>query len=650
MKTKYTARVTAVFTAVMIALTFMVFPVEATTGDQSAGKGAMQKYVNAMQPGWNLGNTFDAIPAETSWGNPPTTKALIDHIAADGFKSIRIPITWNQRTGPAPDYKIQKDFMNRIQQVIDWSLSDGLYVLINLHHDSRWVMNMPTQHDEVLQKYNAIWTQIATHFKNYPSKLSFESINEPRFSDDWGKDDPEYFKLLGELNTSFVHIVRKSGGNNTTRPLVLPGLTTGTTQKRLDELASTIAKLHDPHLIATIHYYGYYPFSVNIGDPKFDENAKLDIEQTFDRAYNTFVAKGIPVLVGEFGLLGFDKSLNSIEHGEMLKYFEYLTYYAKKKDLTLMLWDNGQHFNRGKFVWNDPALYNEILAGIKGRSSTAETDSIYIEKGQPIQAKTIKLNLHGNMLTGISVGDTKLTEGTDYTLNGNELTFQSELLKRLVTNKLGTNAVMTCNFSAGAVWKLNVIHYDTPQLRDYKGSINNFFIPTLFNGDRLETMTAQYANGDNAGPNSWTKYQQMYADFKPQYDSYAIALDKIFFDPNYEGKINLTIYFWSGNTVRYTLTQKLSQVSGVSSQDKKNAQTAAGTGTDKTASEKNIIDAGGASANHTKVLAKEGNSANRQSPPSPNNSGLHISEYIEIILTLLLLAGIAREIKNIRKD
>ncbi len=45
-------------------------------------------------------------PDETSWGNPVVTQAFIQQIAAQGFKSIRIPVTWVQHTGPASSYTV----------------------------------------------------------------------------------------------------------------------------------------------------------------------------------------------------------------------------------------------------------------------------------------------------------------------------------------------------------------------------------------------------------------------------------------------------------------------------------------------------------------------------------------------------------------
>src|SRR5690606_23674028 len=79
-------------------------PIEPSrTGDEPF---ALQALVDAMHPGWNLGNSLDATGSETSWGNPRTTRELIEQIKAAGFKSIRIPITWDHRMGGPPDYRI----------------------------------------------------------------------------------------------------------------------------------------------------------------------------------------------------------------------------------------------------------------------------------------------------------------------------------------------------------------------------------------------------------------------------------------------------------------------------------------------------------------------------------------------------------------
>jgi hypothetical protein len=46
-----------------------------------------QEAVNLMAPGWNLGNSFDAIPNETSWGNPTPSQSLIKAVGEYGGRS-----------------------------------------------------------------------------------------------------------------------------------------------------------------------------------------------------------------------------------------------------------------------------------------------------------------------------------------------------------------------------------------------------------------------------------------------------------------------------------------------------------------------------------------------------------------------------------
>jgi len=42
--------------------------------------------VKEIKIGWNLGNTLDA-PTETAWGNPRTTKAMIEKVREMGFNA-----------------------------------------------------------------------------------------------------------------------------------------------------------------------------------------------------------------------------------------------------------------------------------------------------------------------------------------------------------------------------------------------------------------------------------------------------------------------------------------------------------------------------------------------------------------------------------
>ncbi|MBW5445160.1 cellulase family glycosylhydrolase [Cohnella sp. CFH 77786] len=529
----------------------------------SSAATAMQSYVSAMQPGWNLGNTLDATGAdETSWGNPVVTQAFVQQIAAQGFKSIRIPVTWMQHTGPAPGYTVDPAWMSRVQQIVDWSLQAGLYVMINMHHDSwQWVNTMPANHDAVLAEYKAVWTQIANRFKNHSNNLMFESINEPVFD---GVDDATQFSLLDELNTAFYNVVRGTGGGNATRPLVLPTLHTGSGQTYFDSLNATITKLNDPNLIATVHYYGLWHFSVNIaGYTKFDQASIDHIVNQIDGVYNAFVSKGIPVIIGEYGLLGWDSGEGVPEHGEMLKFIENFTQYARSKGVTHMLWDNGRHFNRTTYQWRDPDLYNVIMQSMTGRSSTANTDLIFLKSGTAVQDAVLDLNLNGNSFVSLKDGSATLSPGTDYTLSGSVLTVKASALAKYASGSFGEKTVLTANFNAGPAWKIHVRYTNKPVQSQASGTIGGgLVIPTSFNGDLLATMEAVYASGGNAGPQNWTSYKEFNYTFTPDYANNTITIKPTFFAETTGGTINLTFHFWSGQIVKYQISLKGNRVTG----------------------------------------------------------------------------------------
>jgi endoglucanase len=555
--------------------------------------------VAAMQPGWNLGNSLDAVGGETGWGNPVITQSLINNIKAQGFKSIRLPVNWYERQGGAPGYTIDPAYLSRVKEVVDWALAADMYVLLNVHHDSwQWVDEMPSDHDKVLNRFNATWTQIADTFRGSSTKVLYESINEPTFCwpgpnpDICSKDahDAENAQLLHELNTSFHQIVRSSGGNNASRVLVLPTLHTSSDQARIDELLATFDALNDPNLAATTHYYGYWPFSVNIaGSTRYDAETQNDMTGALDRVANSFVARNIPVILGEYGLLGFDKHTGTVEQGEKLKFFEYLGYYARTKGVTTMWWDNGQHFNRTTNQWKDPELFAQIQSSWTTRSGTASEDFVYNARSSSITAKTITINRNGTSFQGVRQGSTWLTYGSDYTLDGDRLTFTASALTRLSGSRAyGVNAQVQLVFSQGVPWRVNIMTYDSPVLQNANGTTTSFAIPTTFRGDQLATIEAKYADGSTAGPADWTSYKEFTRAFEPNYSDNTIALaitkteddgttsmptdffteviDNVRVPAVRDGaRVTLTLHFWSGTRVTYYVTKNGTSVTGSTS-------------------------------------------------------------------------------------
>ncbi|SDG58732.1 Aryl-phospho-beta-D-glucosidase BglC, GH1 family [Lentzea fradiae] len=534
-----------------------------TTTTENPVPGDAMAQVAAMQPGWNLGNTLDSTGAdETSWGNPRVTEALLDSVRAQGFNSIRIPVTWGQHQ--AADHTVEAAYLNRVKEVVGWALADGFHVMINIHHDSwQWISAMPSDRTGVLARYNAIWTQLATAFKDAPAKLVFESVNEPQFTGSSG--DAQNAQLLHELNSSFRDIVRRSGGNNANRLLVLPTLHTSSEQARLDELAASISGFGDRNIAATVHYYGYWPFSVNVaGGFRFDATAQKDLTDSFDRVHDTFVARGVPVVLGEYGLLGFDRHTGTIEQGEKLKFFELFGHYARAKQITTMLWDNGQHLGRTSFAWSDPELWAQIRSSWTTRSGTASSDMVFSAKANAITAKTITLQPNGTTFTALRHNGVDLVRGTDYTISGDQLTLTAAALTRLSGSRVyGTNAVLTAHFSAGVPWRIDVITHDVPVLSAATGTTGAFSIPTAFRGDRLATMEARYADGTNAGPHDWTSFKEFDRAFAPDYTSGVTTLTPEFFaEVRDNAQVTLTFHYWSGATVTYRVTRSGSSVSG----------------------------------------------------------------------------------------
>ena len=534
-----------------------------------APHNAAMDTVAAMQPSWNIGNTMDAIPDETSWGNPLITKQLLDAAKAQGFHSIRLPVTWSGHQSATAPYTIDPAWMARVKQVVDWAIQDDLYVDLNVHHDSwQWIENLPTDHDNVLARYNATWTQIATAFKDEPHKLLFEDVNEPQFKDAAGNpvSDADAIKCLDELDTSFFNIVRHSGGRNGTRLLML--FPTANSQAGFDAQAAEIASLHDPNMVATVHNYGFWPFTVNIaGYDSFNDRVQQDMLDLYSQIYNTFVAKGVPVYMGEWATFkypGYD-NYNAIEPGEGDKFYEMFEYEARIHHVTTALWDTGLFIDRSTYQVRLPALWAYVQSGWKTRSGTAASDQLFLPKDAPITAQTISLNLNGTTFEGLSAGDWHLLKNRDYLVNGDQVTLTAATVTKLAGDRSpGVDSTLTVRFSRGVPWNIHVITFSPVTQANATGdTTNGLVIPTRFNGDVLAEMEAKYADGSGAGPASWTTFQEFGGSYKPDTAGNTITMTPDFVKAINDGvPVTLTFYFWSGAKTTYTVTKSGTTVTG----------------------------------------------------------------------------------------
>ncbi|MFF1300832.1 MULTISPECIES: cellulase family glycosylhydrolase [unclassified Streptomyces] len=521
--------------------------------------------VARMQPSWNLGNTLDAIPNEDSWGNGQTSKATFEKIAKDGFRSVRIPVTWSDHQSATAPYTIDATYMARVKQLADWAQDSGLYVVLNVHHDSwMWVSKMSTDHDNVVARFDSTWKQIAAAFRDEPRSLLFEGINEPQFDN---ATPAQKTAFLSELQLSFHSIVRSSGGANANRMLSLTTQFGSSDQALMDDLFKTISSLNDRQLVAQVHFYSWYPFSVNVaGGTRYDDVAQKNLEDSFAAMHRTFVAKGIPLYIGEYGLLEYPNHFHPsrVERGEALKYYEHVGYGARRYGITTALWDPFSYLNRDTLEWRDPALFAAIKSSWTTRSGTASFDKVFVPKSGPVTAQALTLNLNGTSFRGVWQGETRLLPGRDYTVSGTTLTLTAKALTRLVGNRAyGVNSTLQARFTRGVPWSIDIVTNDVPVLSDATGTTESFTVPAQYRGNDLATMHATYADGGNAGPTDWTPYQEFNKAFSPDYANGTIILTPEFLKTLRDGEpATLVFHFYSGAKVTYHVTRSGSSVTG----------------------------------------------------------------------------------------
>jgi endoglucanase len=304
------------------------------TQDLSSAMG----FFNSMGLGINLGNTFEAtgrnqtsnmknteswIPSsidahETAWGSPKITASIIQGYKAAGFDSLRIPVAWSNLMD-LTTYTIHPDLLNRVQEVVDWTLEAGMYAVVNLHWDGGWINNFPDNYDECMKRYTRIWEQVAERFMDYDERLLFESQNEELgFDSLWNKwggtgaanmsGKNKAYAIVNDINQNFVDTIRASGGKNTDRFLVIAGYHTN-----IDNTCDPLYKMPDDpanRMAVKVHYYDPFGFThLEKNEPWAQASwtwgtrtDHADLNRELDKMVKNFISKGIPVVIGEYGM------------------------------------------------------------------------------------------------------------------------------------------------------------------------------------------------------------------------------------------------------------------------------------------------------------------------------------------------------------
>lgn len=340
-----------------------------------------------MKTGWNLGNTFDAYDdtgwyrgpqaeMETIWGNPATTRGMIQQVYDAGFRTLRLPVSWHNHVDDRD--QIDPAWLSRVREVADWALELGMYVIVNTHHDNQQAFYYPTE--EFMPRSEAyltsVWTQLAEAFRDCDEHLILEAMNEPRLVGtawewSWSAESEaclEAADCINCLNQLFVDTVRATGGGNATRYLAVPSYAANGWNACEDAFRMP----EDPagRVILSVHAYIPYSFALDTSssDATFsdrEEWKKEEIARLMNLLYDHFVSRGIPVLLDEYGALEKNGHLQ-----DRVNFAAWYTACASARGITCCWWDNGllqgegERFgllNRKEGKWVYPEIVQAIM-------------------------------------------------------------------------------------------------------------------------------------------------------------------------------------------------------------------------------------------------------------------------------------------------
>ena len=322
-----------------------------------------------MGIGLNLGNTMEAYPStncekityewiptvgsntpkdyEKCWGAVETTQEVIDGIKASGFDTVRIPVFWGNMMENDGKYTINADYIARVKEIVDYCQKDGLFTVINIHHFDEFIIRRNSLED-CEKIFNSLWTQIADYFKDYPNTLVFEGYNEYLGGNQFDANGnltelskPDGYKLTNALNQTFVDAVRKTGGCNSERVLIVSGYWTNIDLTTSDSFVMPKDSAAD-RLMVSVHYVDNSMYwTNNIGG---DEWLKY-IDSQCALLKKAFTDKNIPVFIGETTAIypksNFAKNATHTDSTECLKI---VLDKLRENGFVPVIWDTNDNF------------------------------------------------------------------------------------------------------------------------------------------------------------------------------------------------------------------------------------------------------------------------------------------------------------------
>lgn len=319
-------------------------------------------YAKDMGIGINLGNTMEAYwedkndktagastigddtpqDYEKCWGAVVTTQECIDGMRDAGFDTVRVPVYWGNMMKDDGSFTVNKKYLERVQEIVDYCRKDGLYVVINMHHYDEFLIKN-YEKEEVLKAVETVWEQVATYFKSYSDYLIFEGFNEALGSQREGDSlsEEEIYDYVNDMNSVFVDTVRATGGNNKERVLIASGYWTNIDNTTKESFVMPEDSAED-RLMVSVHYIDNACYwTNNIGG---DYWLNYSTEQC-ELLKAAFIDKDIPVFVGETtSIYTADRMTGKAKDMPSSEALSTLLNMAVDYELTPVLWDVNDNF------------------------------------------------------------------------------------------------------------------------------------------------------------------------------------------------------------------------------------------------------------------------------------------------------------------
>jgi len=305
-------------------------------------QNAFNKGVNLT--GWFSGGSARSIPFYKY------TKKDIENIKSLGCDVIRLPINLHYMTSGQPDYKVDTMLYHYLDQVITWTDELGLKLILDNHTIDG--ANAKTVEVPLMK----IWPQIARHYKNAPTSVIYEILNEPNTFAvaDWAKIQKSVLDTIRTIDTLHTVIVTGADWGG------IAGLT-------------KLLPLADKKLIYSFHFYDPFLFTHqaatwaspslgDLGNVPFPYNAskmpacpvslkgtwvesglntsyKTDgtvakLKSTIDQAINFGKKYNVKIFCGELGVYNAKSPV-----ADRANWYKAVTGYLTEKSVPWTMWD-----------------------------------------------------------------------------------------------------------------------------------------------------------------------------------------------------------------------------------------------------------------------------------------------------------------------